>query len=129
MGKDTAKQFAFTACLRKLRIISNQAARLRTFTRVAAHGKALKEPAIETIHTLMPVDVHVGQEAIKHIFIADEHLSENALGKVMSVFDGEERELDHTLKDPPGRELAVRGLAPPHLPLVKRDIRHYVYFP
>jgi len=49
------------------------------------------------------------------------------LGKVVSVFDGEEREQDHQLKDLPGRELAVRSLGKLHLPLVKFDMRHYVH--
>lgn len=127
MGKDAAQQFAFTACLREVSVISNQAAGLFALNRVTAHGNAPKEPAIEAVHNLTPVDVRIGQKAVEHILPAGKHLPEDALGKVVSVFDGEEREQDHELKDLPGRELAVRSLGKLHLPLVKRDMRHYVH--
>ena len=45
-----------------------------------------KEPAIEAVHNLTPVDVRIGQKAVEHIL-------------------------------PAGK----------HLPLVKRDMRHYVH--
>lgn len=127
MGKDTAQQFAFAACLREVSVVSNQAAGLFALNRVTAHGNAPKEPAIEAVHNLTPVDIRIGQKAVEHILPAGKHLPEDALGKVVSVFNGEEREQDHQLKDLPGRELAVRSLGKLHLPLVKRDMRHYVH--
>ena len=74
-----------------------------------------------------PVDVLVGKEPIEHVFLAGEHLTENATGEVETVFDGEKREQNHQFKDLVCRELAVRGLGKVHLPLVKRDVRHYVH--
>ena len=127
MGENAAQQFALTAGLWKVGIICNQATGLCALNRVAAHGNASKEPAVEAIHNLTPVDIRVGQEAVEHILPAGKHLPEDTLGKVVPVFDGEEREQDHQLKDLPGRELAVRSLGKLHLPLVKRDMRHYVH--
>ena len=48
-------------------------------------------------------------------------------GEVETIFDGKEREQDHQLKHMAGRELAVRSLGKVHLPVVKRDMRHYVH--
>ena len=59
--------------------------------------------------------------------VTGEHLTENATGEVETIFDGKEREQDHQLKHMAGRELAVRSLGKVHLPVVKRDMRHYVH--
>ena len=128
MGEDAAKQFALPAGLREVSVIRNQTAGLRTLDRVSSHSHTLKESAIEAIDNLPPVDVGVREEAVEHILPAGEHLPEDALGKVVSVFDGEEREQDHQLKDLTGRELAVRSLGKVHLPLVNRDVRHNVHY-
>lgn len=127
MGEDASKQFSFTAGLRKVGIIRNQTTGFRTLYRVASHGHTVKESAIEAVDNLPPVDVCIGKEAVEHVLLTGEHLPEDALGKVVSVLDGEEREQNHQLKDLAGRELAVRSLGKVNLPLVKRDVRHYVH--
>ena len=127
MGEDTPKQFPLTAGLREVGIIRNQAAGFRTLDGIASHGHTVKESAIEAVDNLSPVDVCIRKEAVEHVLLAGKHLPEDALGKVVSVFDSEEREQDHQLKDLAGRELAVRSLGKVHLPVSKRDMRHYVH--
>ena len=63
-----------------------------------------------SILNLTLVDVRVGQKAIEHILPADEHLSQDAHGKVVSIYDGEESEHEDQLS------------SILHLPLVKRDM-------
>ena len=127
MGEDTAKELTLTAGLREVGIIRNQTAGVRTLYGVASHGHTVKESAVKAVYYLPPVDVLVGEEPVKHIFLAGEHLTENTPGEVETIFDGEEREQNHQLKDLAGRKLAVRSLGKVHLPLVKRDMRHYVH--
>ena len=74
-----------------------------------------------------PVDILIGEEPVEHVFLAGEHLTKNATGEVETIFNGKEREQNHQLEDLAGRELAVRSLGKLHLPLVKRDMRHYVH--
>ena len=127
MGEDTAKEFSLAAGLRKVGVIRNQAAGIRAFDGVASHCNTAQKPAVEAVHDLPPVDVLVGEEPVEHVFLAGEHLTENTSGEVETIFDGEEGEQDHQRKDLAGRELAVRSLGKVHLPVVKRDMRHYVH--
>jgi len=85
MGEDTAKELALAAGLRKVGVIRNQAAGLFALNRVTAHGNAPKEPAIEAVHNLTPVDVLIGKEPVEHVFLAGEHLTENASGEVETI--------------------------------------------
>ena len=127
MGEDTAKEFTLATALQKFGIIRNQAAGILAIDGVAEHRNTPQESAAEAVHYLPPVDVLVGEEPVEHILLTGEHLTENATGEVETIFDGKEREQDHQLKHMAGRELAVCSLGKVHLPVVKRDMRHYVY--
>jgi hypothetical protein len=127
VGEDTAKELALAAGLRKVGVIRNQAAMILAIDGVTSHRNTTEEPAVDAVHYLPPVDVLIGQEPVEHVFLAGEHLSKDATGEVETIFDGKEREQDHQLKDLAGRELAVRSLDKVHLPVVKRDMRHYVH--
>ena len=127
MGEDTAKELTLAAGLRKVGVIRNQAAGILAIDGVAAHRNTSQESAAETVHYLPPVDVLVGEEPVEHILLTGEHLTENTTGEVETIFDGKEREQDHQLKHLAGRELAVRSLGKVHLPVGKRDMRHFVH--
>ena len=107
--------------------LRNQAAGILAIDGVAAHRNTPQASAAEAVLYLPPVDVLVGEEPVEHILLPGEHLTENATGEVETIFDGKEWEQDHQLKHMAGRELAVRSLGKVHLPVVKRDMRHYVH--
>ena len=44
-----------------------------------------QESAIDAVHYLPPVDVLVGEELVKHVFLAGELLTDNAFGGVEAV--------------------------------------------
>ena len=127
MGEDAAQELSLTTGLWKVGVIRNQAAGIRAFDGVASHRDAAQEPAAEAVYDLRPVDVLVGEEPVEHVFLAGEHLTENASGKSQTILDGEEREQNHQLKDLAGRELAVRSLGKVLLPVVDIDTFHYVH--
>jgi len=127
MGEDTAKELALAAGLRKVGVIRNQATGILTIDGIAPHGNTAQKPAVEAVYDLPPVDVLIGKEPVEHVFLAGEHLTENASGEVETIFNGKEREQNHQLEDLAGRELAVHSLGKVNLPVSKRDMRHYVH--
>ena len=127
MGEDAAQGLSLATGLQKVGVIRNQAAGIRAFCRVASHRDAAQEPAADAVYDLPPVDVLVGEEPVEHVFLAGEHLTEDASDEAQTIFDGEEREQDHQLEDLAGRELAVRSLGKVHLPVVDMDTFHHVH--
>ena len=127
MGEDTAKELALAAGLRKVGVIRDQATEILTIDGMAAHGNTAQKPAVEAVYDLPPVDVLIGKEPVEHVFLAGEHLAENASGEVETIFDGKEPEQNYQLKDLAGREPAVCSFGKFHLPVRKRDMRHYVH--
>jgi hypothetical protein len=97
MGEDTAKELALTAGLRKVGVIRDQATGILTIDGIAAHGNTAQKPAIEAVYDLPPVDVLIGKEPVGHVFLAGEHLTKNASGKVETIFDGKERKQNQTI--------------------------------
>ena len=125
--ENTSQQLSLPPNLGKVGIIHYQTHRVGTLPGVTSGCYSIYKAARKAVQYLPPVDVHISQKAVEHVFVAHEQLTEHTLGVVPGVLDGEEREQDRQTEDLLGRELAVLGFGKPHLSLGNLDMVHHVH--
>ena len=125
--ENTSQQLSLPPNLGKVGIIHYQTHLVGTLPGVTSGCYPVYKAARKAVQYLPPVDVHISQKAVEHVFVAHEQLTEHTLGVVPGVLDGEEREQDRQTEDLLGRELAVLGFGKPHLSLGNLDMVHHVH--
>jgi hypothetical protein len=125
--ENTSQQLSLPPNLGKVGIIHYQTHRVGTLPRVTSGCYPVHKAARKAVQYLPPVDVHISQKAVEHVFVAHKQLTEHTLGVVPDVLDGEEREQDRQTEDLLGREFAVLGFGKPRLPLGNLNMVHHVH--